>query len=207
MTNGRGEGPVASRDQAYFASGFAAEEERQRLRLLEAELDPISFRHLTLLGFADRAEPLRVIDVGAGGGSVVRWLAAHAPAGSRVTAADTDTRFVADIDDPCGRGRRARHHDRRTRDADLRPRALPRPAHARVGPRGGPAADGRRGRAGWRPVGRGVGVRHDPTGRRVGSEGRDRRPGAPGGCSTSPSGSASTSISAAGFPNWSRQPA
>ena len=64
------------------------ERERERLRLMGAVRDPHTIRHL---------EQIRVghgwscIDVGAGGGSIARWLGARVGPTGRVVATDLDT--------------------------------------------------------------------------------------------------------------------
>ena len=79
----------------YFAAEFADSEERQRLSLLEARLDPVTQLHLERLGVGRSDGPKRCLEVGAGGGSVARWLADRvAPHGGHVVAADIDVRFL-----------------------------------------------------------------------------------------------------------------
>jgi SAM-dependent methyltransferase len=78
----------------YFWSDHEAGDELARLRLIEEFNDPSTFRHLHGLGVT---EGWRCLEVGAGGGSVVRWLSQRVgPAGS-VVAADLDVRFLGDI--------------------------------------------------------------------------------------------------------------
>jgi hypothetical protein len=56
--------------------------ERARLRNLEAWLDPITVEHLEATGIA---AGWRCLEVGAGGGSIARWLSERvAPSGSLV---------------------------------------------------------------------------------------------------------------------------
>jgi SAM-dependent methyltransferase len=66
------------------------EAERQRLRALAGMLDPVTFSHLTGLGVG---EGWRCLEVGAGEGSIARWLSARVGSGS-VVATDLDTRFL-----------------------------------------------------------------------------------------------------------------
>jgi SAM-dependent methyltransferase len=66
------------------------ETERQRLRALSDIYDPDTIRHLEDLGVG---EGWRCLEVGAGEGSIARWLSARVGAGS-VVATDLDTRFL-----------------------------------------------------------------------------------------------------------------
>jgi SAM-dependent methyltransferase len=84
----------------YFAAEFAAVEERERLALLAAALDPITIRHLTRFGVGTDGRAWRCLEVGAGGGSIARWLADQVAPRGDVVATDIDTRFLAEIDRP-----------------------------------------------------------------------------------------------------------
>ena len=55
----------------YFAADAEADDELARLKLLEALCDPWTFRHLDGIGVR---QGWRCLEVGAGAGSVVRWL-------------------------------------------------------------------------------------------------------------------------------------
>lgn len=66
-------------------------EQRRRLAALEAWFDPGTIRHLEALGVARGWECL---EVGAGGGSIARWLAERVGAEGHVLATDLDTRFL-----------------------------------------------------------------------------------------------------------------
>ena len=71
--------------------------ERERLTANEQYWDPFSIRILEQLGIA---EGMRVLDVGAGGGTIAQWFARHvAPSGS-VLAIDLDPRFIMALDEP-----------------------------------------------------------------------------------------------------------
>jgi SAM-dependent methyltransferase len=74
-----------TRDYVYD-QGFA--QERARLDAMEALWDPGSQALLAELGVGDG---WKCLEVGAGGGSLVRWMAGR---GARVTAIDIDTRFI-----------------------------------------------------------------------------------------------------------------
>ena len=78
----------------YFAADREAADELSRLRLLEQINDPYTFRHLDAIGFA---EGWHCLEVGAGAGSVVRWLSERTGPTGKVVAADLDPRFLGDI--------------------------------------------------------------------------------------------------------------
>ena len=80
-------------------------DELGRLRLLEARYDPHTFRRLGMFGPLAGA---RYLEVGAGAGSVARWLAAQAGPSGQVVATDSDPRFLADTDKA---GVEVRRHD------------------------------------------------------------------------------------------------
>jgi SAM-dependent methyltransferase len=65
-------------------------DERRRLALIERCYDPITTSRLTELGVA---AGWRCLDVGAGGGSIARWLRDRVGPDGSVVAIDLDTRF------------------------------------------------------------------------------------------------------------------
>ena len=65
--------------------------ERDRMALAEFFLDPVTVRHLESIGVS---EGWRCLEVGAGAGSVARWLTRRVGRFGRVLATDIDTRFV-----------------------------------------------------------------------------------------------------------------
>ena len=76
----------------YVHANAAFDDELGRLRLLQARYDPRTFARLSMFG------PLagtRCLEVGAGAGSVARWLAAQAGPSGQVVATDTNPRFLA----------------------------------------------------------------------------------------------------------------
>lgn len=81
----------------YVHAGADPDAEQARLRLLEARYDPDTFRRLHVLGPLDGAHCL---EIGAGGGSVARWLAGRVGPRGRVVATDRDPRFLHDLHGP-----------------------------------------------------------------------------------------------------------
>jgi SAM-dependent methyltransferase len=76
----------------YLHANAAFDDELGRLRLLEARYDARTFARLSMFG------PLagtRCLEVGAGAGSVARWLAAQVGSSGQVVATDTNPRFLA----------------------------------------------------------------------------------------------------------------
>ena len=82
-------GPAPGDARYAFDNGWV--EARRRLRLLEDVLDPGTTRRLDALGVGPG---WRCLEVGAGGGSVARWLCDRVGPTGRVVAVDLDTRFV-----------------------------------------------------------------------------------------------------------------
>jgi len=78
-------------EQRYFASKEEDEVEHNRLRLLERIFDPITIRHLEI---TLASEGWNCLEVGAGAGSVARWLSARVGPTGRVVATDIDLRFL-----------------------------------------------------------------------------------------------------------------
>jgi SAM-dependent methyltransferase len=87
----------------HAASGY--DEELARLRLLQERYDSRTFARLTGLGSLAGAVCL---EVGAGAGSVARWLAVQVGPSGRVVATDADSRFLAGAE---ADGVEVRRHD------------------------------------------------------------------------------------------------
>lgn len=83
--------------QNYFAADQEYAAERERLSRMEQRLDPISIRHIEALGVG---RGWHCLDVGAGGGSIARWLARRVGPEGSVTATDIDTKFLDDSGSP-----------------------------------------------------------------------------------------------------------
>src|SRR2546427_8101766 len=81
-------------DQQYVLADAEHDAERARLDLLEQAGDPISQRRLSALGIG---RGWRCLEVGAGGGSMVRWLAREVGPTGAVVAVDINTRFLVDL--------------------------------------------------------------------------------------------------------------
>lgn len=80
----------------YVLAGVDPATEEGRLALLEQRFDTATIRRLTELGVVSG---WRCLEVGAGHGSIARWLSGKVgPAGS-VVAADIDTRFLTGLPD------------------------------------------------------------------------------------------------------------
>jgi SAM-dependent methyltransferase len=78
----------------YIARQSADAFERERLGLLERLADPIAFRRLQSLGVG---EGWRCLEVGAGHGSIVRWLAQQVGPQGQVVATDLNPRFLREL--------------------------------------------------------------------------------------------------------------
>src|SRR3954471_5748178 len=90
------EHPTTTHPSSY---GFdnAWQQEQQRLAALSNTWDANTRRNFEALG---PLEGLRVLDVGAGGGSVARWLVDAVGSAGHVVATDIDARFIDTIDAP-----------------------------------------------------------------------------------------------------------
>lgn len=78
----------------YVYASAPDEDERGRVRYLEAWADPITIRHLEAIGVG---VGWRCAEVGAGAGSVARWLADRVGTLGSVVATDIDLRFLKDL--------------------------------------------------------------------------------------------------------------
>jgi SAM-dependent methyltransferase len=78
----------------YFAADAEYQAELTRRRIGEAECDPLTIRYLLRLGVGNG---WRCLEVGAGAGSIVRWLSDRVGQNGSVVAADIDTRFLDDL--------------------------------------------------------------------------------------------------------------
>ena len=65
-------------------------ETAERFGGLERTFDPLTIAHLARLGIAPGG---RCLEIGAGGGSIARWMASQVGPGGRVLAVDLDTRW------------------------------------------------------------------------------------------------------------------
>lgn len=83
---------------ADYALANAWQQARQRLALLESELDPATRRRVLEAGIGPGSHCL---EVGAGGGSIAHWLCQTVGPAGRVVATDIDPSLVA-IDAPPG---------------------------------------------------------------------------------------------------------
>jgi SAM-dependent methyltransferase len=91
-----------------YIFGNSDEREGERLAGIQAAWDPGTFRHLSDLGVA---EGWRCLEVGAGAGSVARWLCERVGEKGSVVATDIDTTLLDGLDLP---NLEVRRHDIRT---------------------------------------------------------------------------------------------
>jgi ubiquinone/menaquinone biosynthesis C-methylase UbiE len=73
------------------------EEKLNRLRRLEAVLDPVTTRHLEMIGVTDG---WKCLEIGAGAGSVAQWLSKRVGPKGKVVATDIDTRLLRQLNIP-----------------------------------------------------------------------------------------------------------
>jgi len=93
---------------AGYGFDHAWQGERDRMVLAEKQLDPITCRQLEALGVR---EGWRCLEVGAGAGSIARWLCRRVGTGGRVLATDIDTRFLEALSGFEEPGLEVRRHD------------------------------------------------------------------------------------------------
>jgi 2-polyprenyl-3-methyl-5-hydroxy-6-metoxy-1,4-benzoquinol methylase len=100
---------MADADGRYaFPHGSA--DERRRLDLLAARLDPVTKQRVGRLGLAP---DVCCLEVGGGRGSIARWLCRDVAPGGQVTATDLDTGFLSELSLP---NLTVMRHDVRTDD-------------------------------------------------------------------------------------------
>jgi SAM-dependent methyltransferase len=95
-------------ENRYFSDQTAEDLERERLSFLERVEDPHSQRWLAALGIQ---QGWQCLEVGAGHGSLARWLAEHVGPRGRVVATDINPRFLSELTLP---NVEVRRHDIRT---------------------------------------------------------------------------------------------
>jgi SAM-dependent methyltransferase len=84
-------------DRRYLLADSQEAVERERLNAIERTHDPASTAVFSALGVASG---WRCLELGAGGGSLVRWLAAQVGPAGKVVATDINPRFLVDLDEP-----------------------------------------------------------------------------------------------------------
>ncbi len=87
---------VSTTGEGYLF-GRVPEQERARLAGLSAQFDSVTVRHLGTVGVA---AGWHCLEIGAGTGSIARWLAATAGSTGRVVATDLDIQFLDDLPRP-----------------------------------------------------------------------------------------------------------
>jgi 2-polyprenyl-3-methyl-5-hydroxy-6-metoxy-1,4-benzoquinol methylase len=80
----------------YVMAGTEAATESERLALLEAARDPGTVRRLDGIGVHSG---WTCLEIGAGRGSIARWLSERVGPAASVVAADIDTRFLTEMPD------------------------------------------------------------------------------------------------------------
>ena len=88
---------MTSTDTRYVFDNAAEQLTEARFTALPRLYDSTTFRHLDALGVGPGWSCL---EVGAGGGTVARWLAERVGPGGRVVATDIDTRFLDTLNQP-----------------------------------------------------------------------------------------------------------
>jgi SAM-dependent methyltransferase len=81
----------------YFAADGTHDVERERLSILEDAYDPDTIRQLTTLGVSGG---WKCLEVGAGVGSIARWLAETVGSSGKVVATDMNIRFLRELSLP-----------------------------------------------------------------------------------------------------------
>lgn len=84
-------------DSTYFADATKDEAELHRLRELERQLDPMSRSAFDDVGL-DAGH--RVLEVGPGAGSMLKWVASRVGPDGHVAGLDLNPRFVSDLTEP-----------------------------------------------------------------------------------------------------------
>jgi SAM-dependent methyltransferase len=88
---------AAAPEKAAYLLDHDWEQEPRRLQLLEEHADPTSIRRLEATGIG---QGWKCLEVGAGRGSIARWLGKTVGPSGEVVALDLDTSLLADLDEP-----------------------------------------------------------------------------------------------------------
>ncbi|CAN1209629.1 Methyltransferase type 11 [Tumidithrix helvetica PCC 7403] len=81
-------------DSKYIFTNTARDSELKRLQAIERVFDPASRQRILATGLT---EAWHCLEVGAGAGSIAKWMAEVVGANGEVVAVDLDTRFLTDI--------------------------------------------------------------------------------------------------------------
>ena len=84
-------------DEEYYADNSPDAVEAKRLELLEIALDPMSIKRFEDIGIE---KGFRCLEVGAGRGSLARWLSGRVGSEGSVVATDINTRFLKELNVP-----------------------------------------------------------------------------------------------------------
>ncbi len=85
---------MAGDDSTYVWANPDELADSRRLESLEGWFDPLTHRHLETIGIG---VGWRCLEVGAGGGSIARWLAQRVGPSGSVVATDVDVRFLTGL--------------------------------------------------------------------------------------------------------------
>src|SRR5687768_10129658 len=94
--------------ERYVFDNAAEQQARERFAALPRLYDPGTIRHLAALGVG---AGWRCLEVGAGGGSIARWLAQRVGSTGYVVATDLDTRFLEPLAREVGPPLAVQRHD------------------------------------------------------------------------------------------------
>ncbi len=97
--------PASPRARSGYLLDNRAPEAEQRFDSLAALFNPVTFRHVEMLGIT---QGWRCWEVGVGGPSILHWLSDRVGPSGRVIATDIDLRWVQDVD---GDNVEVRRHD------------------------------------------------------------------------------------------------
>ena len=81
----------------YMFERHPADQELARLQMIEEALDPVTIPHLETTGLRSGD---RCLELGAGAGSIMKWMGEVVGASGRVVGVDRDTRYIQHLADP-----------------------------------------------------------------------------------------------------------
>lgn len=81
----------------YIFERHQADQELVRLQMIEESLDPTTITHLKTAGLRSGG---RCLELGAGAGSIMKWMGSVVGSGGRVVGVDRDTKHLQHVSDP-----------------------------------------------------------------------------------------------------------